>query len=429
MTTRILNYIPNLPRRAWTVLAGDAFSALGSGFVLPFLIVYLHEVRHIDIEIAGLVLSTFAVSSLLFAPVTGTLVDRFGARRTLISSLIVLAVSVLAYALVRATWHAFFASGLFGIGISMMWPSIHSVLSSVVEPHQRSSVFSVHYATLNAGIGIGGITGGLLLDLNNPGTFEALFAFDALTFLAFAGLLLRLKGVGAVHEDGGSNPGSYRAVVGDKLFVRIFVLTTLLVTLGYAQLESAFPAFARDAGEISPEALGLAFGANTFTIVAAQLVVLKKLTSKRRTRALTVLCALWGASWAVTLGSGSLPAGVLASSGFALAMVLFALGETLVSPTLPAIVNDLATDATRGRYNAGYSFAFSLGNVIGPAIAGVALGSGLDVALFVGLIAGCGAAAWMALRLERHLPPSLNRMAEVNQEPADVTAEEAAVVA
>jgi MFS family permease len=211
--------------------------------------------------------------------------------------------------------------------------------------------------------------------------------------------------------------------------VRIFVLTTLLVTLGYAQLESAFPAFARDAGGISPEALGLAFGANTFTIVLSQLVVLKKLTGKRRTRALVALCALWGISWGVTLGSGSLPAGALASCGFALAMVLFALGETLVSPTLPAIVNDLATDASRGRYNAGYSFAFSLGNVIGPAMAGLALGAGLDAALFIALIAGCALAAWMSLRLERHLPSETNRISDGAQPPSEVTAEEAVVVA
>ena len=103
MTTRIRNYIPALPRRAWTVLAGDAFSAIGSGFVLPFLIVYLHEVRRIDLEIAGLVLSTFAVSSLVFAPVTGALVDRFGSRTTLIWALCVLTVSMLGYAAIRST--------------------------------------------------------------------------------------------------------------------------------------------------------------------------------------------------------------------------------------------------------------------------------------------------------------------------------------
>ena len=42
---------------------------------------------------------------------------------------------------------------------------------------------------------------------------------------------------------------------------------------------------------------------------------------------------------------------------FAAANVAFALGETLVSPTLPAIVNDLAPDSLRGRYNGAYVLA------------------------------------------------------------------------
>ncbi len=44
-------------------------------------------------------------------------------------------------------------------------------------------------------------------------------------------------------------------------------------------------------------------------------------------------------------------AGLPARAGFFLAMVIFAFGETLFSPTIPAIVNDLAPERLRGRYN------------------------------------------------------------------------------
>jgi MFS family permease len=37
---------------------------------------------------------------------------------------------------------------------------------------------------------------------------------------------------------------------------------------------------------------------------------------------------------------------------FAACAGIFGLGETLLQPTIPAITNDLATDANRGRYNA-----------------------------------------------------------------------------
>jgi hypothetical protein len=40
----------------------------------------------------------------------------------------------------------------------------------------------------------------------------------------------------------------------------------------------------------------------------------------------------------------------------------FGLGETMLHPTIPATVNDLAPDHLRGRYNASNSLAFHLGS-------------------------------------------------------------------
>jgi MFS family permease len=76
--TRLKALIPDLPRRAWVVLAGDGFSAIGHGLVLPFLIVYLHRVRHFELETAALMISASAVVGVIGAPFAGALVDRIG---------------------------------------------------------------------------------------------------------------------------------------------------------------------------------------------------------------------------------------------------------------------------------------------------------------------------------------------------------------
>ena len=54
-------------------------------------------------------------------------------------------------------------------------------------------------------------------------------------------------------------------------------------------------------------------------------------------------------------------------------MALFALGETMLQPTVPAITNDLAPDHMRGRYNAISAGAFQGGTILGPVVAGVLL--------------------------------------------------------
>ena len=40
--------LPVFPRDAWMLLGGVGLSALGSGLTLPFLLVYLHQVRGLE---------------------------------------------------------------------------------------------------------------------------------------------------------------------------------------------------------------------------------------------------------------------------------------------------------------------------------------------------------------------------------------------
>ena len=72
-----------------------------------------------------------------------------------------------------------------------------------------------------------------------------------------------------------------------------------------------------------------------------------------------------------------------------------------MQPTIPALVNDLAPDHLRGRYNAVSTAAFSLAAIIAPVIAGWLIGHGLGD-LYIGqLVVGCGAVVLVAIRLER----------------------------
>jgi MFS family permease len=424
MTETIRSFIPDLPRRAWVVLAGDAVSTIGTGLVMPFFIVYLNEVRGLSLGVAGLVVATTAAVSIVVAPVAGWLVDHFGPRRTLLAALGISAASSIAIAFIRTPWQAFVAAALFGTGIAALWPAIHSTLISLVSVEQRSSVFAAHYATMNAGFGIGGIAGGLVANVARPTTFEVMYTVDALSFVAFGLLLLKLKDVGVVSRSegvAGAGTRGYREVLKDRVFLRLIALTTLLVVIGYSQLESGFPAFARDSG-VSTRAIGFAFALNTVTIVIAQLVVLKHMKGRRRTRGIAALCLLWACAWTVTVVAGSSSSDVLTTAGFVVAMVVFALGETLVSTSIPPMVNDLAPDELRGRYNASYALAFSIGHVAGPAAAGFAVGGGLGSAFFGVLIASCLAAAFAALRLERRLPATANVGRAEEEMPAEADA-------
>jgi MFS family permease len=278
---------------------------------------------------------------------------------------------------------------------------------------QRTGAFSMRYATMNLGLGVGSVCGALLADLSSPGRMELLFVSQAALFLVYAAIASRLPNARATQDAvaGDEQTGGYRRVLGDPALRRVLVLVAVLFAVGYAQYSAAFPAFAVGAGGLGVSALGVAFAANTVTIVAAQLFVLRLLAGWRRSRALALVGVLWAAAWAVALAAGTLGGGLDAAVIFAVAMALFGLGETALAPALAPLVNDLATDELRGRYNGASALACTTGFMLGPAVAGLALGAGLAHALLIALVVVCLLAVVGALRLERWLPSEANRPA------------------
>ena len=405
----IAGLVPRLPRLAWLVLGGDALSAVGSGLTLPFLLVYLHQVRGIGYGLAGLAVSSLAFGSVFGNLFSGVLTDRFGARQALMGGLAVAAAGPLAMAYAQSAWQAFAAAALIGFGAGVIWPSQDALLAQLVHADQRSAAFSVRYATMNAGLGLGALVAAAIVEVGHPGTFQAIYLLDALSFLLYAPLLLLIPArPGAAHATDPEPRTTYREVLRDRNFLWLWALSALIVTVSYGMDSAAFPAFATRPGGISPAILGLAAAANTATVVGAQLFVLRFLRGRRRTKAVALAACTWALTWAIVLAAGRLGGGPAAAAGFIVAMAVFAIGECLLSPTLPAIVNDMAPPEAQGRYNGLGTLAWTTGFIIGPAISGAVFSRGWGTGLFTALIPACGLAALLALRLGHRLPATID---------------------
>src|SRR6266851_2046444 len=363
--------LPALPRPAWVVLGGDLVSAVGSGLTLPCLFIYAHRVRDLSYGTAGLVVATIALASLAGNPLGGAAADRWTPRRALMAGLVVAAAGSVALALAHTPAALFGAAGLLGLGVSVIWPAQDALLASLTGPADRSAVFAVRHACLNAGLGLGALGAAAVVSVTHPATFTAVYYADAASFLAFLPVLARLR-AGAAPRGSQPRPArrpqaGFREVLRDKAFRRVWALTALLVTVSFGQCEASFAGYATRPGGIDTRGLSLAFAANTLTVVGAQLFVLRGLAGHRRSTGVVLAGAAWAASWAMVIVAGHLGGGAAAEIAFAAAMVIFALGETLLSPTLPAIINDLAPPRAAGRYNGLGALAFTTGFLLGPA--------------------------------------------------------------
>ncbi len=411
----LASFWSDLPRDGKFLLSTVAIETLGTGLVLPFGFIYLHEVRGFSIETAGSLLAVPAIVGMAVVGPAGALIDRLGARRIILVGMTAQMIGNVLLAFSSTPLMAALALGLLGAAGGIFWPGFNAMIGAVVPSDIRQRYFGINFTLVNLGIGIGGLLAGSIVDVDRPGTFVAIYLGNAISFLApLAVLMGPLRHVSGkvdhpVNEhDGSPVRTSYLDILRDRAMVPVIALTFLSAFVGYAQMEAGFTAYARLVGEVSTRTIGYAFAANTATIVLLQLLVLQRIEGHRRTRVILVLSALWAVSWLMTGLSGLVPGGTVAAVLIIGSFSVFALGETLLQPTIPAITNDLSPDHLRGRYNAVMAGAFQLAAVAGPVVAGVMLGARFNGEFIAMLVLGCAVMALIAFTVERRIPAQAN---------------------
>lgn len=396
---------PRLPRSVWTMEAGGLVNAFGNGITYPFVVIYLHNVRGFSLGTAGLVLAANGAVSLLASPLAGWLSDRIGGRLTLAGALVFMAAGIASFPLVREPWHAFLAMAVVGAGNGSFWPSQSTLLAGLAPVARRHAAYALQRVSRNLGIGLGGLTGGLIATTSDPTSFTILFLIDAATFLGFIAVLPFVPDPELPPVEEGGRPGRYRDVLRDRLLLGIVAVNVVFVSAGYAQIE-LLPVFAKNEAQVSERGIGVIFLVNTLVIVFAQLPIARALEGRRRMPALALMTVLWATAWMIVLVGGATLEAIAAASVFALAGLVFGLGECFHGPTQGALVADLAPPRLRGRYMALSTISWEIGFVIGPAIGGFVLDREplalWPLAAAVCLLAGVG-----ALALERGIPPGL----------------------
>jgi predicted MFS family arabinose efflux permease len=397
---------PHLPRTVWLVQCGGVVNSFGNGVAFPFIVIYLHNVRGISFAEAGLALAIGGVAALFAGVGSGTLVDRVGGRNTLLLGLVLQATAFALFPLIREPWHAFALLSVEGAGTACFWPGQSTLLSRLAPAEDRHSAFSVQRITMNLGLGLGGLIGGLIATTADPASFTKLFLLDAATFFVFVGVLSTIREP-AVRDEQEQAAGGYRAVVRDRNFLGLLGLNILFVAVGYEVFALLAP-FAKNYAGVSERWVGIIYLANTLAVVLVQLPVAKLVEGRRRMLALALMNAIWAVASLVVLAASGLLSGTAAALVIVTAGAVFGVGETLQAPTQPPLVADLAPDRLRGRYFALGSMSWSVGGILGPAIGGALLGwHPLAVwpsaaAVSVVACAGC-------LLLERNLPERVRR--------------------
>ncbi|WP_329474009.1 MFS transporter [Streptomyces sp. NBC_01723] len=411
---------------------GNALSAFGLGFTVPYLYVYVAQVRGLGSMTAGLVLAVFAVAALIVLPFAGRAIVRRGPLPVLLIALVTAALGALSLGLSASAATVLLSAAALGAGQAVMQPALATMIVDCSTTETRSRAFAMQFFLQNLGLGVGGLIGGHLVDTTSASSFTLLFAIEAAMFLVLVAVMATVRAPRAPHVEavpGRAAGGSWKQLLGNRAMVQLCVLGFVLFFACYGQFESGLSAYGVEAAGITTSALGTALAANTLMIVIAQFAVLKFVERRKRSRVIAAVGLIWAVAWAVAgyagLGHGSQ---TMATAAFISTYALFGLGEAMLSPTLAPLVADLAPTGLAGQYNSAFALVKQLALAIGPAVGGP-LGASLHAPYIVAFLLFSLGITVLAVRLGRQLTdvqnqPSLARSRVVTQgrAPADAVA-------
>jgi MFS transporter, DHA1 family, tetracycline resistance protein len=353
-----------LPREIWVLVGASFLIAIGFGIVAPTLPVF---VRSFDVGVAAVsaVVSIFALSRLLFAPVSGRIVGRFGELPAYLTGLVVVAVGTGACAFATEYWHLLALRGLGGIGSTMFTVSALSLLIRLSPPSMRGRASGLWATGFLLGNIVGPLAGGGLLTISLRAPF-LVYAGFLLVVVGATGLLLRNRTrestadgapapVSARFTDAVRHP-AYRAalVAGFANGWAVFGVRVAIVPLVVVETLNR------------PEAWsGIALAVFAVGNAATLMLTGRFADRSGRRPPLLVGLAVSGITTAV-LGF------VTSAPLFLVVSFVAGLGSGMINPPMNAAVADVIGSRARGgTVLAGFQMATDLGAIIGPVLAGV----------------------------------------------------------
>jgi MFS family permease len=239
-------------------------------------------------------------------------------------------------------------------------PANLSIISQVVTQKQRRNAFALNRLSINLGMSIGPVIGGVLTLIN----FSLIFYIDGLTSI-FAGIFLifaRWQPVKSETETEHSNSIIdeivHSHVLKDKRYT-FFLLSILPIPLIYFQHLGAFPLFlVHDLG-FAASVYGIVFAINTIMIIFIEVPLNNLMNNWNEKKSLALGALLMGIGFGAMAFATNLTFIIITT-------VIWTFGEMIFFPVSASHVSSLAPEKKRGEYMGYFQMMFSIAFLFGP---------------------------------------------------------------
>jgi EmrB/QacA subfamily drug resistance transporter len=151
-----LRFFRSVPFASATMIAVCAFAAYGAFLFMMSL--YLQGARHYSAVHTGLLYLPISVAALVFSPLSGRLVGRFGARPSLLAAGVLITAATVMLAGLTATtpaWHLVAVFAVFGMGFAFVNAPITTAAVSGMPTDRAGAASAVASTSRQVGVSIG----------------------------------------------------------------------------------------------------------------------------------------------------------------------------------------------------------------------------------------------------------------------------------
>ncbi|WP_053360655.1 MFS transporter [Bacillus sp. FJAT-27251] len=373
---RLQHYYSQFHPVVWVLLAGTVLARGSAYMTLPFLAIYLSSTMELHPVLIGITIGISPLTGTIGGFFGGYLSDKFGRKPVMLWSVFGIGLVYFGFLMAEAPGWFILFNALNGLAGSFFEPTSQALISDLTAKEKRMRAFSLRYTAINIGASVGPLLGAYLA----LSSAKSAFLLTGGVYLLYGAVLLYVLNAFKIKSQAGGERiaiSSSIKIIGRDKALGFLILGSILVNLGYAQVESNLPQHLSLSIENSVFVYSVLLSLNAGLVVLLQMPISHY---AERFRTMSVMMA-----GAVFMAAGLMGFGLVNGWGIALmSMALLTIGEILIFPSSSYLIDQIAPEHMRGTYFGAAQFR-KLGHFAGPILGGFLLSGAGGLVLFAAM--------------------------------------------